>query len=164
MTDLPASQQGPPPATSDAIDAACRRFEGAWEAALAGGPRSRIEDHLTAVAEEQRQILLREVVQLEVHIRSRLGEQLRPEDYGDRFPTLSHNWLCRKIKEQQATVAADAASAQETTPPVNRLRCPHCHNPIELGDDNRDEVLCPGCGSSFKIRDARATSTTTPSR
>src|SRR5436853_162924 len=53
---------------------------------------------------------------------------------------------------------------QETTPPVNRLRCPHCHNPIELGDDHRDEVLCPGCGSSFQLRDARPTSTTTPSR
>jgi hypothetical protein len=47
---------------------------------------------------------------------------------------------------------------------VDRLRCPHCHNPIQLADDGRDEVLCPGCGSSFKIRDARPTSTTDPSR
>jgi serine/threonine protein kinase len=46
---------------------------------------------------------------------------------------------------------------------ARRLRCPHCHNPIQLADD-RDEVLCPGCGSSFRIRDARGTSTTAPMR
>src|SRR5262249_14437958 len=37
------------------------------------------------------------------------------------------------------------------------------HNPIQLTDD-RDEVLCPGCGSSFRIRDARGTTTTAPMR
>src|SRR5262249_27151138 len=46
---------------------------------------------------------------------------------------------------------------------ARRLRCPHCHNPIQLADD-RDEVLCPGCGSAFRIRDARGTSTTAPMR
>jgi eukaryotic-like serine/threonine-protein kinase len=46
---------------------------------------------------------------------------------------------------------------------ARRLRCPHCHNPIQLADD-RDEVLCPGCGSSFRLRDARGTSTTAPMR
>ncbi len=51
-----------------------------------------------------------------------------------------------------------------TTPPANRLRCPHCHNPIHLADGHTDEVLCPGCGSSFRLRDARPTSTTDPSR
>ena len=51
-----------------------------------------------------------------------------------------------------------------TTAPANRLRCPHCRNPIQLADDHGDEVLCPGCGSSFRVRDARPTSTTDPSR
>src|SRR5690349_23128345 len=41
-----------------------------------------------------------------------------------------------------------------------RIRCPHCHNPIQLVDDRSDEVLCPVCGSSFRLREARQTSTT----
>src|SRR5262245_36900657 len=32
------------------------------------------------------------------------------------------------------------------------LLCPHCHNPIELVDlRTREEVLCPSCGSSFRL-------------
>src|SRR6516165_2844061 len=63
------------------------------------------------------------------------------------------------------TNPADNGPADDATPlkDARRLRCPHCHNPIQLADD-RDEVLCPGCGSSFRIRDARGTSTTAPMR
>jgi hypothetical protein len=45
-----------------------------------------------------------------------------------------------------------------------RLRCPHCHNPIQLADDHSDEVLSPGCCGSFRVRDARHTITTSGSR
>ena len=32
------------------------------------------------------------------------------------------------------------------------VRCPHCHNPIELVEDqHREEVVCPSCGSSFRL-------------
>jgi WD40 repeat protein/tRNA A-37 threonylcarbamoyl transferase component Bud32 len=44
-----------------------------------------------------------------------------------------------------------------------RVRCPHCHNPIEISD-GRDEVLCPGCGGSFRLREARFTDTSSPTR
>lgn len=40
-----------------------------------------------------------------------------------------------------------------------RILCPHCHNPIQLLDDRSDEVLCPGCGSSFRLREAPQTTT-----
>jgi serine/threonine protein kinase len=65
-------------------------------------------------------------------------------------------------------------SATKTSPPRGeseappqgalRLRCPHCHNPIQLADDSSDEVLCPGCGGSFRVRDARHTTTTSGAR
>jgi WD40 repeat protein len=58
----------------------------------------------------------------------------------------------------------DTDSLPPTGPLAHRLRCPHCHNPIELADEHSDEVLCPGCGSSFKVRDARLTHSTDPSR
>jgi phosphate starvation-inducible protein PhoH len=45
---------------------------------------------------------------------------------------------------------------------VTRLRCPHCQNPITFADEKSDEVLCPGCGSSFCVREARATVSATP--
>jgi hypothetical protein len=165
MSDANSQERSGPPPTSDAIDAACDRFERAWQAALAGGTRPRIEDHQAAVADAERLALLRELVRLDLHYRHRLGEVLHLDDYRQRFPMLSERWLQAKIREQQSTVAAVPAARGgevQTTAPVNRLRCPHCHNPIELGDDNRDEVLCPGCGGSFKVRDASPTSTTTP--
>jgi ribosomal protein S27E len=41
------------------------------------------------------------------------------------------------------------------------VRCPHCHNPLHLSERNSaDEVLCPACGSSFRIEDSRPTDTT----
>jgi tRNA A-37 threonylcarbamoyl transferase component Bud32 len=47
---------------------------------------------------------------------------------------------------------------------VQKLRCPHCQNPIALTDSRLDEVLCPACGGSFRIRDARLTNTASTSR
>jgi hypothetical protein len=34
------------------------------------------------------------------------------------------------------------------------IRCPHCHNPIQVVDDRPEEVVCPGYGSSFRVHDA----------
>ena len=32
------------------------------------------------------------------------------------------------------------------------IRCPHCHNPLEVVDDDPlTEVACPSCGSSFNL-------------
>jgi WD40 repeat protein/tetratricopeptide (TPR) repeat protein/tRNA A-37 threonylcarbamoyl transferase component Bud32 len=49
-------------------------------------------------------------------------------------------------------------------PPGRTVRCPHCHNPVRLGDDRSDEVLCPGCGGSFRVADTRLTDTGAPMR
>jgi hypothetical protein len=55
-------------------------------------------------------------------------------------------------------VTEHAAEAPHDAP-VLRIRCPHCHNPIQLSDDRPDEVLCPACGSTFRVREARQTTT-----
>ncbi len=32
------------------------------------------------------------------------------------------------------------------------VRCPHCHNPIDIVDDDRfEEIVCSSCGSSFSL-------------
>jgi WD40 repeat protein/tRNA A-37 threonylcarbamoyl transferase component Bud32 len=36
------------------------------------------------------------------------------------------------------------------------VRCPYCHNPIELKRGHPEEVACPSCGSSFRVRDTQA--------
>src|SRR5437773_1201501 len=48
--------------------------------------------------------------------------------------------------------------------PARQPRCPPCHNPIQLKDACPDEVLCPACGGSFQVRDARQTTTTATMR
>jgi eukaryotic-like serine/threonine-protein kinase len=33
------------------------------------------------------------------------------------------------------------------------LLCPHCHNPIELVRIKNEEIVCPSCGSTFRVED-----------
>src|SRR5215472_13330172 len=58
----------------------------------------------------------------------------------------------------------DAALTESVSRQGHALRCPHCHNPIHLNDAPGDGVLCPGCGGSFRVREARCTDTTSVSR
>ena len=64
MSDTPRSERDSIPPTSDAVDGACYRFEAAWLAALDGGTRPRIEDHLAPVPQTHRAAVLRELVLL----------------------------------------------------------------------------------------------------
>src|SRR6516165_1250883 len=59
-----------------------------------------------------------------------------------------------------ATLDGTQSARPDPDSSVRRVRCPTCHNPIQHSDDQSDEVLCPGCGSSFRLRDAHETSTT----
>jgi hypothetical protein len=43
---------------------------------------------------------------------------------------------------------------------TGHVRCPHCHSPIPVPADHTAEVVCPGCGGSFRLQDAPLTSTT----
>ena len=41
-----------------------------------------------------------------------------------------------------------------------RLRCPHCHNPIEVvGTQALSDVSCPSCGSNFSLISGETTAT-----
>jgi serine/threonine protein kinase len=65
-------------------------------------------------------------------------------------------------KPASSKVASDVTIADHGFPRSETvlIRCPHCHNPIQITDDRPDDILCPGCGSSFRIRDAQVTDTT----
>ena len=50
---------------------------------------------------------------------------------------------------QQAQLAADQSPSGGL-----RIRCPHCHHPIEIVDDSSlSDVVCPSCGSGFSLTD-----------
>jgi serine/threonine protein kinase len=58
------------------------------------------------------------------------------------------------------TTSDSAQAPTPVEPEPTYIRCPHCQNPIHLSDNRPDEVLCPACGSSFRVREARQTTTT----
>jgi serine/threonine protein kinase len=147
------------------VERTCNRFEAAWQAAGTGTP-PRIEDHLGAVPEPGRAALLGELIALDVAYRRLRGEDPQPEEYRQRFPALAPALLTGALAAPQTPplcTGTERGGAADGTP-GKTFRCPHCHNPIQLGDDHSDEVLCPGCGGSFRVRDARLTATTSPMR
>src|SRR5262245_45455458 len=154
---MPESLSAPP----SPLDEIRARFEMAWQAASPSRTLPRIEDQLGGFADADRRALLHELVALEVAYRRQRGEQPRAEEYRARFPELSPDWLERELASlsQTNTVVQPGPTRTGCT-----LRCPHCQNPIHLRDAPGDLVLCPGCGGSFRIRDARFTDTASVSR
>lgn len=83
-TDLPRD-------VKQRIDRVCDQFEQAWTE----GTHPRIEDFLGRVPKAERSALLRELILLEVELRSTGGTPPTLSDYQARFPTLNADWLAR---------------------------------------------------------------------
>jgi hypothetical protein len=160
-----------PASLLERVDRICDQFEDAWLKAGSAGPRPGIEEFLPNASEPEHIPLVYELILLDVNYRRQQGENPQASEYQARFPSLdlaalADVFAARGVEPQ----AGPARSGVETTdgapvdvPPrtkITRIRCPHCHNPIQLVDEQPEEVLCPGCGSSFRIREARQTTTT----
>jgi WD40 repeat protein/serine/threonine protein kinase len=165
MTETRATNDEP--LTPD-LDKICDRFEAAWQAAVAPDQRPRIEDYLRDTPAPVQGLLIRELIALDMAYRRRHGETPTGEDYCRRFPDLEPAFLNDTFAAPQTAGPTASDSPLEQGPAASgracRIRCPHCHNPIQIVDDQPDEVLCPGCGSSFRIREARQTTTAAPMR
>jgi tRNA A-37 threonylcarbamoyl transferase component Bud32 len=144
VSNLTPGTVAPLPAHLEAIRA---RFEAAWKSG-AGATLPRIEDQLGGIAGPDRLALLRELVLLEISCRLQRGEQPRAEEYRARFPELAPEWLAGSLGLTEEVVAARPDTTLRKGP---TLRCPHCQNPIHLSDAPGEEVLCPGCGGSFRV-------------
>jgi WD40 repeat protein/tRNA A-37 threonylcarbamoyl transferase component Bud32 len=138
------------------LDPICTRFEAACQATPAAAPLPRPEDYLGDTAPPERALLLRELVALDIAYRRQRGETPMASDYRLRFGDLDAAWLERECRT--------SSGPTEGAPQGHKVRCPHCQNPILLTDEEPDEILCPGCGSSFRLREARHTATTSTSR
>jgi WD40 repeat protein/serine/threonine protein kinase/tetratricopeptide (TPR) repeat protein len=71
-----------PPLLARRVDGVCDRFEAAWQA----GQRPPIEAYLDDFTSDDRALLLRELLGLELAYRRRQGEQPAADDYRRRFP------------------------------------------------------------------------------
>jgi formylglycine-generating enzyme required for sulfatase activity len=117
MSDALPSEQETLPPLSDAIDAACDRFEDAWREAADGKTRPCIEDYLAEVPQAGQTLLLLELILLDQFYRGKAGERVGAEDYLARFPLLSRQRLDRNIRRQeQAAGAAPARTASTPAP------------------------------------------------
>ena len=71
-----------PAETSRQIEAACERFQSSWDAARP----AEIEGYLLGLGSTERALVLRELLALDLSLRSRAGDQPKLDDYVARFP------------------------------------------------------------------------------
>src|SRR5579862_3543483 len=82
MTQEMPSRKPDPLSLQAKIDCACDDFE----ARVKAGGRPRMEDFLKAAGGDEKRLLLRDLLRVEVEYRQRQGEAVRAEDYLARFP------------------------------------------------------------------------------
>ena len=137
----PDSDDHNPANSAVQVDRVCDAFEAAWKA----GQRPRIEDDLGEVPEPSRVALFRHLLALELDYRQTAGEMPEPGHYRERFP----DYLAA-VADAFPTI--DSCSAIYRRPaPADRpvpspralhIRCPHCHNPVEVVDADPLTDIC----------------------
>lgn len=122
--------------------------------------RPRLEDYIRVMpALGQLVELPLELIEHEFRVRQHSGElPSRPEcmdrfsERGDLQKILN---LRQRLLRQEAWFDASKTRAVETTPGASkslRIRCPHCHSPIELlCDAPLADITCSVCGSDFNL-------------
>ncbi len=135
----------------------CERFEDAWRTSLL----PRIEDYLGDASEEEWPVRLRMLVQLDILYRRSLGESPRPEDYRQYLSMLDIGWLANELTatppagKELVTLPFSGHLTSPGTPSADdckaALYCPHCCNLMAYRGDSGGQVICPECGSSFRV-------------
>ncbi len=105
---------------------------------------------MTAAENAKRSESLREIIH-DLIVRRAAGEMVTDESMIERHPELMPE-LADELRNLRMVECAEqnARSVHDGL----HIRCPHCHNPVELVDDSSlSEVLCPSCGSQFSLVD-----------
>ncbi len=86
----------------------------------------------------------------EYRVRHRWGDKPGHKDYLRRFA--KHG---RALQESLQEI--DRQLTPRSDSPALHVRCPHCHNPIEIVAEQSDsDISCPSCGSQFSLLGDRA--------
>jgi WD40 repeat protein/tetratricopeptide (TPR) repeat protein/tRNA A-37 threonylcarbamoyl transferase component Bud32 len=134
---------------------------------LKAGEAARVENYLERFADLAGDgAVVLSLIELEYAQRRRRETRLGPDEYARRFPGYRTEVLDRLPAPPEAGSASSATQkgtdrSGEITPSseAQHLRCPHCRSLIHLSDRNPDEVLCPSCGSGFRVSESVATGT-----
>ena len=93
-------------------------------------------------------------------LREELKDPVEPDEYYQRFPQFVA--LLKPLFEVHGAIKSGQINNVGATAPgagrrfASRLNCPHCNSPIEVAaNEAEDEVICPSCGSSFRIQPDR---------
>lgn len=98
------------------LDEVSAEFESAWKT----GKRPRIETYLGTATEPECTLILRELLKLEVELRTAAGQQVAAADYYPRFPEHS-DVISAILAPEGATIAGptSAPAAESVTPSVS---------------------------------------------
>src|SRR5262245_34235893 len=162
--DTPSHFSASPLSLQRRIDDCCDRFEAAWKAGTTPNP----EIYLEEFSEADRSELFRELLAIEV---SYWGNAERGRPSKDAFlaahPRLASYFdsdlekvfvTCtdvRTVRTERRSPAdgVGAVGKHRSTLRDSRglhIRCPHCHNAVELlADSPLEEITCGACGDSF---------------
>src|SRR5438132_436295 len=109
------------------VNQLCNRFNAAW---MTGTPPD-LAMYLLEIAESSRPQALRDLLRLELEMRRARGDSPALDEYQRRFP--EHAALVADAFQSlrgRELDTIDTPQAHATT--GFHVRCPHCHNPIEL--------------------------------
>jgi tetratricopeptide (TPR) repeat protein/tRNA A-37 threonylcarbamoyl transferase component Bud32 len=159
------ADQSLPIAALEQIHRECEQFEDSW----GSGAARKMEEFLADQQEPVRSALLRELLKVELELRQKLAETVEPNEYRQRFPDdielvdsvflwFRSRFLRMGGEEQHDTGRLDLPDEPTPRFPI-RLNCPHCRNPIAIvEEDEKEEVVCPSCGSSFHLEPGHSAS------
>ena len=147
----------PPPRQTRKIDSICDAFEAAWFARK----MPRIEDFLSNGEPAYRELLLKELLIAEWDLHQQNGQTVELRTFVERFPDEKHlvtrlynQWVDDRgmIDDSPRNCSDHDLNRSETI--GLRVRCPNCHDFIELvADSSFSEVTCRVCGSEFSLTD-----------
>ena len=145
----------------DFLDDLIQRLEDAWRTAGAAD----LAQFVPAADHRMRERALVTLIQVDQELRWQHGQRKTLEEYLAQWPELREKPACiQELREAQRLLEADeratppdvSAETQDFAPPNQpraiRIRCPHCHHPVEILDRGQvGEVNCPSCGSAFNL-------------
>ncbi|MCO6048078.1 serine/threonine protein kinase [Aeoliella sp. ICT_H6.2] len=141
-----SSTQSLPLSALERIEAACRQFE----ATCKRGDAPLIENYLYDCLPSERDELLHELMLLDLEYRGRSDDPQDKSAYQARFPS-NHAVVDRAF----ASLKTGSVAAHPTQAFPVRLRCPQCHNAIELVvDDGQADITCPSCHGHINMADS----------
>lgn len=128
------------------IDALREEFERLWRAN--GAPR--IEEFLSRASNSMRAATFHALLQAEIRLRRQRGDAIVRADYLSRFANYETVVCaaCDAADDSRRTIVHESKNPQSGL----HVRCPHCHNPIQLVPDAKlESINCRSCGSNFSL-------------